>query len=177
VDITPETKVAALLDAYPALEELLISLAPAFARLRNPVLRKTVARVTTLALAASIAGISAREMVTTLRREAGLSSGETGPAAACHESEGPADGVEPEWFDEDRIRDTIDADAMLESGQVPLASIMGRAAALRAREIVCVSSGFPPAPLVETLRAKGYETWVRRVGDARFETFVRGRGR
>lgn len=41
-------RVAELLDAYPALEPVLVAQAPAFARLRNPVLRRTVARVATL---------------------------------------------------------------------------------------------------------------------------------
>ena len=50
--ITPKTKVMQLLDAYPALESLLIETIPAFEKLRNPVLRKTVARITSLQQAA-----------------------------------------------------------------------------------------------------------------------------
>ena len=52
--ITPETKVAQLLEDHPALEEVLVSLAPAFSKLRNPVLRRTIARVTTLKRAAEV---------------------------------------------------------------------------------------------------------------------------
>ena len=46
--IAPKTKVAELIDAYPQLEQVLIDYVPAFEKLRNPVLRKTVARITTL---------------------------------------------------------------------------------------------------------------------------------
>ncbi|MHC4830644.1 MAG: DUF1858 domain-containing protein [Planctomycetota bacterium] len=42
--ITPETKVAQLLQHYPELEETLIAMAPAFKKLRNPVLRRSVAK-------------------------------------------------------------------------------------------------------------------------------------
>ena len=41
--ICPDTKVGALLEAYTALEPALIAIAPAFEKLRNPMLRRTVA--------------------------------------------------------------------------------------------------------------------------------------
>jgi hypothetical protein len=44
--------VADLLDSWPELEETLVAQAPAFRRLRNPVLRRAVARVATLEPAA-----------------------------------------------------------------------------------------------------------------------------
>jgi hypothetical protein len=43
--IGPETTVGALLEAYPELERVLMEMAPAFAKLRNPVVRRTVAKV------------------------------------------------------------------------------------------------------------------------------------
>ena len=36
--ISPKTKVGELLEAYPALESVLMSMSPAFEKLRNPVL-------------------------------------------------------------------------------------------------------------------------------------------
>ncbi len=51
--ITPQTKVKELLDAYPELEPVLIDMAPAFKKLRNPVLRRTIARVTSIKQAAA----------------------------------------------------------------------------------------------------------------------------
>jgi hypothetical protein len=52
IPITPATKVADLPDSWPELENVLIAQAPAFRRLRNPVLRRTVGRVATLELVA-----------------------------------------------------------------------------------------------------------------------------
>ena len=42
--IGPETTIGALLEAYPELEGILVEMAPAFAKLRNPVVRRTVAQ-------------------------------------------------------------------------------------------------------------------------------------
>ena len=39
--ITPKTRVGELLDTYPQLEPVLVKLAPAFAKLKNPVLSRT----------------------------------------------------------------------------------------------------------------------------------------
>ncbi len=44
--ITPEMKIGALLDAYPDLEKILIEIAPTFAKLSDPALRKTICRWT-----------------------------------------------------------------------------------------------------------------------------------
>jgi hypothetical protein len=44
--ISPKTKIYELLEAYPQLEETLIALAPPFKKLKNPVLRKTIAKIT-----------------------------------------------------------------------------------------------------------------------------------
>ena len=46
--IEPVTKIAALLDHYPELEDVLIGMAPPFKKLKNPILRKSVAKVASL---------------------------------------------------------------------------------------------------------------------------------
>ena len=74
--ITLQMKVAELLNDYPEIEDTLLSLSPAFAKLRNPVLRKTVARVTTLQQAAKVGGLNAGYLIQELRRAAGISDTE-----------------------------------------------------------------------------------------------------
>jgi hypothetical protein len=59
IPITPETKIADLLDAYPQLEDVLIQQSPHFTALKNPILRKTVAKVATLERASQMSGIDA----------------------------------------------------------------------------------------------------------------------
>ena len=55
--ISPEMKVATLLKEYPSLEDTLYEIAPAFSKLRNPILRRTVAKATSLRQAAKVAGV------------------------------------------------------------------------------------------------------------------------
>ena len=55
--ITPKTKVLELIETYPELEDILIEIAPAFKKLKNPILRKTVAKIATLQQAAAIGNI------------------------------------------------------------------------------------------------------------------------
>jgi len=83
VPITPATRVAQLLDAYPQLEDLLVKQAPAFERLKNPILRRTVARLTTLERAAGIAGIDVRTLVRRLREAAGLRASTPTPCSTA----------------------------------------------------------------------------------------------
>ena len=79
IPITPETRIAELLEAYPALEGVLLQQSPHFRHLKNPLLRKTVARVATLEKAAQMSGIPVRRLVAVLRDAAGL-PGEPGAA-------------------------------------------------------------------------------------------------
>ena len=55
--ITPDSKVGALLQEFPQLEEVLMRMSPAFGHLRNPILRKTVAKVATLRQIAKIGDV------------------------------------------------------------------------------------------------------------------------
>ena len=59
------------MDAFPHLEDILMELSPAFAKLKNPILRKTVARVASLQQAAVVGGLMVDELVNRLRKEVG----------------------------------------------------------------------------------------------------------
>ena len=61
--ITPKTRIYDLLKAYPELEETLIGSAPEFKKLRNPVLRKTITRITNISQAAIIGGTEANRAI------------------------------------------------------------------------------------------------------------------
>ena len=65
--ITPKTKVLELIETYPELEDVLIQYAPAFKNLKNPVLRRTVAKIATLQQAASIGGVKTEELINRLQ--------------------------------------------------------------------------------------------------------------
>lgn len=169
--ITPETRVAALLEAYPELEEVLVGLAPPFAKLRNPLLRRTIARVTSLERAAAVAGIPLREMIATLRRAAGQTDDVDLP---IEQAAAPVQAPEasPAWLDRARVIWTLDADAMLEAGTHPVAEVQRRAAALGTDELGLVRVSFRPAPLLDLLAERGFRTAVLTTADGGFEVFI-----
>jgi len=84
--VGPETTVGAMIEAYPELESVLVEMAPAFAKLRNPVVRRTVAKVATLEQAAKIGGINLRTMILRLRNVTGQSAPDLPLLQPCQQS-------------------------------------------------------------------------------------------
>jgi hypothetical protein len=164
VPITPETKVGALLDAYPELEETLIALAPEFAKLRNPILRRTVAKVATLAQAARVGGISVRELVRSLREAAGQP-----PLDGI--GEGSSDQTVPDWLDEQRVEFSVDADSLLAAGEHPLGKVRQCLAGARPGAIVRLTSSFRPEPLIAALAAGGFAVYTTESAPGRHLTY------
>ncbi len=149
--ICPDTKVGALLEAYPALEPALIAIAPAFEKLRNPMLRRTVAKVATLSQAAKIGGLPVNELVRRLREAAGqVEPGVPQPAP-------PAESVEtePAWVATVMVAHEIDGDAMLEQGVHPIGAVRTQAARIGPGEAVRLATSFRPEPLIEAMRQAG----------------------
>ena len=167
--ITPATKVAELLESWPELEPVLVAQAPAFRRLKNPVLRRTVARVATLEQAAGVGGVAVRDLVAALRRAAGL---DDAPAGEPDPVETGVASVPPDWVSAGRVVVTIDAEALLEAGEVPLPVVNEKARGLGPDEFLRIESGFRPAPLVESLAKQGFRSFVREASPGRFETLV-----
>lgn len=157
--VTPETRIGDLLAAYPEAEAILIGLAPQFKALKNPVLRRTVAKVATVAQAARVGGLQVPEMVHALRRGLGLDSG---PVAA---GDAGADLPPPTWLAGAEPAATLDADALLAAGSTPVGEASVRLAGLAPGAVLLLNATFEPAPLIDALRAKGHEVWVERSGD------------
>jgi Domain of unknown function (DUF1858)/Uncharacterized conserved protein (DUF2249) len=170
--ITPETKIAELLDAYPQLEEVLVQQSPHFKALKNPILRRTVAKVATLEKASQMSGIPVRRLVAALREAVGL-PGEPSAADVGPDVE-PAvvDGVAPAWFDEAKVEATIDADELLAKGEVPLPRVHQAVQGLPAGSLLRVKSAFRPAPLLEALHKAGHRTYVTKASPDAFHTYV-----
>lgn len=153
-DLTLSTKVATLLRDYPQLEELLISMAPAFVKLRNPVLRRSVARVATLGQAANVGRLDPKDFLNELRVAAGLE-----PLADPEVSDGDYFGTQPDWFSRDAVRivvreDEVDPDVM------PINPVLRLVRELQPGEILELVAEHLPAPGIDILRRKGYRTWT-----------------
>jgi hypothetical protein len=105
-----------------------------------------------------------------LRQAAGL-PGE--PTAAEAAASGEVLDAPPAWHDEAQVAARLDADEILARGEHPLGAVQGAAAALRRGEELLLVSGFFPAPLVDAMRRKGFETASFRAADGRVATLLR----
>lgn len=165
--ITPQTKVGQLLTAYLEVEEVLISIAPAFKKLRNPVLLRTVARVTSLAQAARVGGVSVTDLVQRLRRAVGQADFDT----ASEETESGGDfKPAPDWFDSDKVTKSFDARPMIDAGEQPIGRVLGDLDKLPDGEIYELITPFAPAPLIDKAVTRGFVAHSRAVGNEEHRT-------
>lgn len=151
--ISPKTRVGELLEAYPELEPVLISMSPAFEKLRNPILRKTVARVATIQQISVVGGISVDSIIKRLRQETGESIPDI---ETTHSNISPANVEKPSWIDEKKIALRYDATPVINSGESPMNEILNLAKKLETVQILELKTPFIPEPILDILRKKNY---------------------
>jgi len=164
--ITPKTKVGELLDNFPQLETLLIEMAPAFSKLKHPVLRKTIARVTTLQQAAIVGNVEISQMIHRLRQAVGQS----GDLANSDDLEYVSD-VLPDWFKPEKISKRFDAVEIINNGVSPMNDILALSGELKSDEILELKTPFVPAPIIDVLKTKGYTVFCL-CREARFFSYI-----
>jgi len=170
LSITPETRLGVLLDTYPGLEDVLIARVPAFSKLKNPILRKTVAKVATLDQAAKIGGIGVRELVHVLREATGQANLETVTTSTDPATQRAVQI--PSWLHHDQIRHDLDADRLLEAGEHPIGRVCQCLSTLEAGQIVRLSSSFLPAPLIDSLKKNGLLAYTTEAAPGRHVTYI-----
>ena len=162
--ITPKTKISELLDSYPELEETLIRYTPVFKKLKNPLLRKTIAKITTLQQASAIADVKVEELINTLRKEAGQELTEVKEGSGYNKNK-------PEWFDEKKISIRFDAREMLDAGEHPVNQVMAELNDMKQGGIYELQAPFLPAPLIDKATSIQFEHWVVSRGETDFSIF------
>ena len=150
LEITPSVTVHALLEAYPDLEEVLIGIAPPFKKLRNPFLRKTVAKVATIKHISSVGGVELDELIARLRAAVGQ------PMSMDSYEDQNYFSKQPDWFAPEKIVLSIDEDKVLDKDQMTLVLILKEAAKVNVGEIIELCTTFLPAPGIDILKSKGY---------------------
>lgn len=154
--ITPKTKLADLLNSYPELEDLLIEMAPKFSKLQNPVLRETIARVTTLSQAAIMGGVKVENLVSRLREAVGQDT------QIGIEKVNTAYIIDqPDWFDENQIIEIIDTREMLNKGEHPIHIVLSAIKNLPEKGILKVMVPFIPAPMIDKTQSLNYKHWLK----------------
>lgn len=168
MNINLQTKIANLLETYPQLENKLIELSPIFSRLRNPVLRRTIAKVTSLKQAAEVAGISPPVLVMELRKAVGL----TPESVDIVTSNSPTAQIPPVWFNESKVSVCYDVRPVIDAGESPMHEILKLSAQLKPGEILQLISSFKPSPILDLLDSKGFKSWS--IGEKYFIAKIAG---
>ncbi len=153
-EITPATNVADLLDAYPDLEDTLIGIAPPFKKLKNPILRKSVAKVATLKHISSVGNVPLNDLITKLRRAVGL------PLTDDMYEDENYFLDKPDWFSAEKISISIHEDKLENRDKMTLATILQEARDVKKGDIIELSTTFLPAPGIDRMKAKGYSVWA-----------------
>lgn len=165
LEINPSTRVKDLLDAYPELEDTLIGIAPPFKKLKNPLLRKSVAKVATIKHISAVGGIPLNELIRKLQTATGQSVSDDSYEDETYYSS------RPDWFLADRISVSINEEKLEDPDKMTLVSILEKAKDIKKGEIIELVTTFLPAPGIDTLRSKGYSVWTEKGEDGLIRSY------
>lgn len=161
--ITKEIKIAKLLKEYPDSLEILIRISPHFEKLRNKVLRKTLAGRITLEQAASIGGVPVDKILSELKSAAVSSKIDDNnfEEEDINYSDGQNKPAYLTTLSDDKII-RLDVRPIIESGQDPLGEILTKVKKLKTGEVLVLMNSFEPIPLYNVLGKKGFAYWTEK---------------
>lgn len=163
--ITPKTKVFDIIEAYPVLEDVLIAYVPAFEKLRNPVLRRTVGKIATLQQAALIGNVNVGDLVNHLREEIGQT------VDVIQSEEHKYNYQQPAWFDASKVTVEFDVREMLAKGEHPVAQVMEDLKKQKEDEIYQLIAPFLPVPLIDKAASLNFIHWINKENDELFHIY------
>ena len=156
IEVTPDTTVHNLLEAYPELEDVLINIAPPFKKLKNPLLRKSVAKVATIKHVSSVGNVPLNELLYKIREATGQET-----KTEFYEDKNYFSD-KPEWFSKDKIVLSITEDELIEKDKMTLIVILEKAKDVKTGSIIELITSFLPAPGIDILKFKGYSVWTKK---------------
>jgi len=165
MEVKITTKIYDLLKEYPFLEDELVKINPKFKKLKNPVLKRTVARVASIKQAAVVGGMDAAVLLNKIRELVGQEPIELN----LDEDENQE---APIWItNEPKV--IIDANELLDKEQNPLAQTNKALKELKSGDILLIKSDFMPQPLIDEFKEKGYEVYSHEVSKDNFLTYIK----
>ncbi len=164
--VSPKTKVYQLLEAYPELEEVLIKHVPAFKKLKNPILRNTVAKITTLQQAATVGNVRLEDLINLLRKEVGQDTIELAGSVQYNTRQ-------PHWFNPSAICSEIDIREMLSAGEQPVNLVISELKGLSTDGICKIVAPFIPAPLIDKSLSLDVEHWVKKESEELYMVYFK----
>lgn len=152
--INAHTKIAAILKQHPDALETIVSISPAFEKLRNPLLRKLMAGRASIAMASKIGGCSIDDFFSKLK-PLGFEADKT------HAEEEKEEIKEVPGFlrnikEEQLVK--LDVRPVIQSGKDPLNMILEKIKELRSSQVLEIINTFEPAPLMLLLKRQGFES-------------------
>ncbi|MEE9553869.1 MAG: DUF1858 domain-containing protein [candidate division Zixibacteria bacterium] len=165
IEITPYITVSKLLETYPELEDVLIGIAPPFKKLKNPILRRSVAKVATIKHISSVGNVPLNELINTLRRAVGQ------PEIKESYDEENYFQPEPDWFSVEKISVSINEDKLGSTDKMTLAVILKKAKTIKKDEIIELVTTFLPAPGIDIMKSKGYFVWSIKVDNGIIKSY------
>jgi uncharacterized protein (DUF2249 family) len=178
--IRADDRVAAVLKGDERLVEVFATAAPALERLRNPGMRRTMARLVTVAQAARMAGLEPEALVARLN-------------AASESHEGDATAPETELVKEtlmstvdntmpaalrglamERLVD-LDVREDLRRGEEPFSKIMAAKQSLQPGVVLRLRATFEPVPLYHVMGKQGYDHWTEQLADDDWRVWFYGK--
>jgi len=78
----------------------------------------------------------------------------------------------PEWFDFGKIIESLDAREMIAKGEHPLTAVIEKGEAMKEGDIFELITPFQPMPLIEKMKAKGFDCFTEKVDATTFKNFL-----
>jgi uncharacterized protein (DUF2249 family) len=166
--INEKTKIAALLKHHPDALEAIVSIAPDFKKLRNPILRKLMAGRTSISMASKVGGCSPEDFFKAL-----APLGFEVDASAVLVEDKVDNTPLPEYLtslDKSQIKE-FDVRQILASGQDPLRAIQEKVKDLKNNEVLVIINNFEPVPLIKLLEKQGFLSHVNYINEDRIDTY------
>lgn len=171
MEITSQSKLFDVLEAYPELEAQIINIAPPFQNLKNPVLRRTVGKIATLEKVAQAGGMDAGKLVNTLRRAVGQAE-ISGEAAASFTVEIPRVENDPQWI-AGEPQFTVNGSELLQRGEVPLGRVNELLGKLETGGYLLLVTNFEPSPILDAMQKQNRTVFHKTAAGEQHLTFIR----
>ena len=165
VEITPSTTVHELLETYPEIEETLIGMAPPFKKLKNPLLRNSIAKIATLKNISSVGNIPLNDLINDLRESVGESE-----ISVVHEEE-EYFSDQPDWFSIEKIAVSMVEGEVGDKDKMTVVVVLREANKLKKGEVLELTTTFLPAPGIDTMKSKGYSVWTMKEDENLIKTY------
>lgn len=177
--ITKDDRIANIIKKYPHLIDVLVDYNQHFKLLRNPVLRRTIAKLATVEKAAQVAGVSLRGLLKVLNGAVGNELNREELLSVPETKRGPE--KPPPEVTSARLEDivTLDVRPMLKKNEEPFGKIMETVRNLKEGQLFLLEVLFEPGPLYDVMEKKGFKSYTEKVAEEHYRVYFyrKGKGR